>query len=110
MHLPSTLRPLFDGLPRHVDVAAPTVLEAIAELDRRWPGLRDRLCAEGPSLRPHIHVKGGDYTADALTEADAVREVGARTEILPLVDGRSTSNVIRKIATLAASGVMGVIP
>lgn len=56
VHLPSALRPLFADLPRHVDVEAPTVLDAIAELDRRWPGLRDRLCEEGPALRRHIHV------------------------------------------------------
>jgi D-beta-D-heptose 7-phosphate kinase/D-beta-D-heptose 1-phosphate adenosyltransferase len=56
------------------------------------------------SLRPHIHVKGGDYTAESLPEAGAAREVGARIEILSLVDGRSTTNVIRKIQTLALGG------
>ena len=30
--------------------------EAIDELERRWPGLRDRLCEPGPALRRHIHV------------------------------------------------------
>jgi len=56
VHLPSTLKPLFDGLPRHVEVDAETVAAAIAELDRRWPGLQDRLCHPGPELRQHIHV------------------------------------------------------
>lgn len=49
------------------------------------------------ALRPDIHVKGGDYTADTLPEIDAVREVGARVEILPLRDGLSTTNVIEQI-------------
>ena len=56
VHLPSTLKPLFAGLPRHLDVEAATVADAIAELDRRWPGLQDRLCHPGPQLRTHIHV------------------------------------------------------
>ncbi len=56
LHLPSTLTPLFPGLPRHVDVEAGTVNDAIDELDARWPGLRDRLCEPGPELRRHIHV------------------------------------------------------
>jgi sulfur-carrier protein len=56
VHLPSTLKPLFAGLPRRVDGDAATVAEAIAELDRRWPGLQDRLCHPGPALRTHIHV------------------------------------------------------
>lgn len=54
------------------------------------------------TFRPDIHVKGGDYTAADLKEAAAVTEVGARIEILPLVAGRSTTNVIDRIAALYA--------
>jgi molybdopterin converting factor small subunit len=56
VHLPSTLMPLVPGLPRHLDLEAPTVDDAIGQLEERWPGLRDRLCEPGPSLRMHIHV------------------------------------------------------
>ena len=55
-HLPATLPPLFRDLPRRVAVEAATVADAIASLDARWPGLRDRLCIPGPELRPHINV------------------------------------------------------
>jgi glycerol-3-phosphate cytidylyltransferase len=48
------------------------------------------------ALRPHIHVKGGDYRPDDLPEVGAVREVGARVEIFPLVPGRSSSSLIEK--------------
>ncbi|MBV8257871.1 MAG: MoaD/ThiS family protein [Actinobacteria bacterium] len=56
VHLPTTLTPLFAGLPRRVDVDAATVSEALDRLEQQWPGLRDRLVQEGPALRPHIHV------------------------------------------------------
>jgi molybdopterin synthase sulfur carrier subunit len=56
VRLPGTLTPLFPGLPRHLEIDAPNVLGAIDELEHRWPGLRDRLVAEGPALRSHIHV------------------------------------------------------
>ena len=56
LHLPTTLLPLFDGLPRRLEVDAATVEDAIERLDRRWPGLRDRLCEPGPALRRHINV------------------------------------------------------
>jgi molybdopterin converting factor small subunit len=56
VHLPMTLVPLFAGLPRRLEVDAPTVDEAIGRLDAQWPGLRDRLCEPGPAIRPHIHV------------------------------------------------------
>ena len=56
LYLPTALTSLFADLPRNVQVDAATVDGAIDELDGRWPGLRDRLCEEGPSLRRHIHV------------------------------------------------------
>jgi molybdopterin converting factor small subunit len=56
IHLPPTLPPLFHELPRRLDVEAGSVDEAIARLDERWPGLRDRLCEPGPVLRHHINV------------------------------------------------------
>ncbi|MFL5936409.1 MAG: MoaD/ThiS family protein [Gaiellaceae bacterium] len=56
LYLPTALTALFPDLPRNVQVEAPTVNEAIDELDGRWPGLRDRLCEPGPALRRHIHV------------------------------------------------------
>ncbi|MDQ3867788.1 MAG: MoaD/ThiS family protein [Actinomycetota bacterium] len=56
LYLPSTLSPLFPGLPRRLEVEAATVGEAIDDLEKRWPGLRDRLCEDGGDLRRHIHV------------------------------------------------------
>jgi sulfur-carrier protein len=56
VRLPGTLTPLFPGLSRRVEVDASTVLEAIDRLESDWPGLRDRLVAEGPTLRSHIHA------------------------------------------------------
>ncbi len=56
LHLPGTLAPLFHDLPRHLEIDAATVGEAIERLDERWPGMQDRLCEVGPELRAHIHV------------------------------------------------------
>jgi molybdopterin converting factor small subunit len=57
VRLPGTLTPLFPGLTRKPEVdGCSTVLEVIDRLEARWPGLRDRLVAEGPALRGHIHV------------------------------------------------------
>lgn len=49
------------------------------------------------ALRPHVHVKGGDYAGKRLPEETALAELGARTVILPLVAGRSTTGVIDRI-------------
>ena len=54
--LPAALTNLFPGAPRRVELAAATVEEAIAALDARWPGMRDRLCDPTPAIRRHINV------------------------------------------------------
>jgi sulfur-carrier protein len=56
IHLPTPLLALFPELPRSLEIEAATVGEAIATMDERWPGLRDRLVQAGPALRPHIIV------------------------------------------------------
>lgn len=43
------------------------------------------------AVRPQVHCKGGDYAADALPEARLVRELGGEIQILPLLEGRSSS-------------------
>jgi len=48
------------------------------------------------ALRPDVHVKGGDYRAEELPEASAAREVGAEIRILPLVQGFSTTELLRR--------------
>lgn len=48
-------------------------------------------------LRPDVHVKGGDYDADALPETPTVQAYGGRVVIVPLVAGRSSTDTIRRM-------------
>jgi sulfur-carrier protein len=83
LHLPRTLQPLFAGLPRQLAVEAATVGEALDELDRRWPGLRDRLCEPGPELRRHIHV----YVDRRRARLDTALEAGSRVDVITAISG-----------------------
>jgi molybdopterin synthase sulfur carrier subunit len=83
VHLPATLPPLFRGLPRRVEVEAATVDEAIARLDARWPGLRDRLCVPGPELRPHINVYVDQERAALATPLAG----GSRVDVIAAISG-----------------------
>ncbi len=49
------------------------------------------------SVRPDVLVKGGDYTSSTIVGADDVVTWGGRVEIVPTVNGVSTTNTIRKM-------------
>ena len=83
VHLPSTLTPLFAGLPRRMDIEAETVAEVIERLDRDWPGLRDRLCEPGPELRRHIHV----YVDRERAALDTRVEGRSRVDVIAAISG-----------------------
>jgi molybdopterin synthase sulfur carrier subunit len=83
LHLPGTLPPLFPGLPRHLEIDAATVEEAVARLDERWPGMRDRLCENGRALRPHIHVYVDRERAGLDTELAA----RSRVDVIAAISG-----------------------
>jgi D-glycero-beta-D-manno-heptose 1-phosphate adenylyltransferase len=52
------------------------------------------------AVQPDVYVKGGDYTVASLNaeEAAALRGCGAQVEIVRLVPGKSTTNLVRKMA------------
>jgi len=83
LHLPSTLPPLFRDLPRRVEIDAATVAEAIERLEERWPGLRDRLCEQGPVLRPHINV----YVDRERAGLDSALEARSRVDVIAAISG-----------------------
>ena len=48
-------------------------------------------------VRPEVYVKGGDYRAESLPEAALVRELGGEVVVLPYLEGRSTSGLLRRL-------------
>ena len=48
-------------------------------------------------IKPNIYVKGGDYTLETLPEAKIVQSYGGSVQFIPMVIGKSTTNVINKI-------------
>ena len=83
VRLPPTLPPLFPGLPRRLELSALTVAELLGELDRRWPGFRDRLCEPGPALRTHIHV----YVDGERAGLDSPIGPHARVDVITAISG-----------------------
>ena len=70
-------------------------LEAVDHVVLFGEQTAENLIAE---VKPNIYVKGGDYTLETLPEAKIVQSYGGCVEFIPMVAGRSTTNVINKIS------------
>ena len=81
--LPRSLVVLFPGTERRVAADGATVGEVIDDLDRRWPGVRDRLCRPGPRLREFINV----YVDGRPADLDSAVGPESTVHILPAVAG-----------------------
>ena len=83
LYLPSTLPPLFPGLPRRLEIEAATVGQAFDRLEEQWPGLRDRLCEPGPAIRRHINV----YVDRERAGLDSMLEPRSRVDVIAAISG-----------------------
>ncbi len=49
------------------------------------------------NIKPDVYTKGADYTLETLPERDIVLKNNIRVEFIDFVQGKSTTNVIKKI-------------
>jgi rfaE bifunctional protein nucleotidyltransferase chain/domain len=49
------------------------------------------------AIRPHVYVKGGDYTIETLNveERTALEKMKTKIEFVPLLQGRSTTQILK---------------
>ncbi|HEV3271260.1 MAG TPA: adenylyltransferase/cytidyltransferase family protein [Candidatus Methylacidiphilales bacterium] len=92
-------RPLTPEAERAELLAAWRVVDAVTI----FPGARATAFLR--AVQPDVYAKGGDYTVDSLNaeEAQALRECGAQVEIVRLVPGKSTTQLVEKMAENKAS-------
>lgn len=73
------------------------ILCALASVDHVIPFSESTPIELIKIIRPHIYVKGGDYTPETLPETPTVQAVGGIVKILSFVGDRSTTKLIEKI-------------
>ena len=86
VRIPQLLRNLTNG-EKEVQVEAATLRQAIDELDRRFPGLRQRLVnGEGELLR-YVNLFVNDQDVRLLSGLDTPLPEGAEVAIVPAMAG-----------------------
>ncbi len=83
VRLPRSLTALFPGCPAEVTVAGATLLDAIDDLDRRVPGMRNRLLDAGPVIRRHLNL----FVDGELGGLTTALRAGAVVRVVPAVSG-----------------------
>lgn len=88
VYIPGPLRPFSGGRPRIEIKSSPATLrDALDELWKDYPGIRDRMVTEEGRLREHINIFVGNenvrYTGDFATRLAP----GVEISILPAVSG-----------------------
>jgi D-beta-D-heptose 7-phosphate kinase/D-beta-D-heptose 1-phosphate adenosyltransferase len=74
-----------------------SVLEELESIDYLVTFDDDTPLALIDAIRPSVLVKGADYSKEKVVGWDVVESYGGSVALAPLVDGRSTSNVIKRI-------------
>ena len=84
--IPTPLRKVTSG-EANVKGEGANVRELIEDLERQFPGMRDRLCDEDGSLRRFVNVFVGDEDIRFLGGLETALESGAEVSIVPAVAG-----------------------
>ena len=92
--LKGSQRPVNTLKTRELMLASLMFVDAVIIFEEDTP---ERLISE---VKPDILVKGGDYLAENIVGADFVTGNGGKVEVLPFVDGYSTTSIIDKIKNL----------
>ena len=84
--IPTPLRKVTNG-ESLVTVEGSNVREMIEELERQFPGMRERLCDDDGALRRFVNVFVGDEDIRFLEGLETTLEEGAQVSIVPAVAG-----------------------
>ncbi len=84
-------RPIVGERERARVMSALAAVDAVVLFDEETPLELIR------ALKPNVLVKGGDYTIETVVGHEDVIATGGRVEIVPTVEGFSTTNIVKKM-------------
>jgi len=84
-------RPVLDEMSRALVLASLRFVDGVVLFDEDTPYELIKL------VQPDVLVKGGDYTEETIVGADIVKANGGEVVTIPIVEGYSTTEILRKI-------------
>jgi D-beta-D-heptose 7-phosphate kinase/D-beta-D-heptose 1-phosphate adenosyltransferase len=84
-------RPVVGENERARVMAALAAVDAVVLFEEDTP--LELICA----VKPDVLVKGGDYSVETVVGHEVVIAAGGRVEIVPTVEGFSTTNIVKKL-------------
>jgi D-beta-D-heptose 7-phosphate kinase/D-beta-D-heptose 1-phosphate adenosyltransferase len=91
-------RPVVGENERARVMAALAAVDAVVLFDEDTP--LELICA----VKPDVLVKGGDYSVETVVGHELVLSAGGRVEIVPTVEGFSTTSIVKKLVKQGAEG------
>lgn len=85
-----------ESRPIQDEIARATVMGALRDVDLVILFDEDTPLDLIQELRPDVLVKGADYTEDQVIGGDFVKQHGGRVALVNIVQGRSTSSLVKK--------------
>ncbi len=86
VRIPTSLRKLTQG-KEEVSAAGATVGEVIADLEKRYPGLKERICDDSGALRRFVNVFVRDEDIRFQQNLDTPVKDGDELSIVPAIAG-----------------------
>ncbi len=90
-------RPVHDEGSRANVIAALGSIDMVVLFGAEKNGDDNTACDLLDVIQPDIYFKGGDYTVDQIPEAPTVHKNGGVVDVMPVYDGHSTTNSIKKM-------------
>ncbi len=90
-------RPVHDENSRAAVLAALGSVDMVVHFGAKKDGDDNTACALLDMLQPDLYFKGGDYTIDQIPEAPTVMRNGGEVDVMPVYEGHSTTNSIKRM-------------
>ena len=91
MKLKGSTRPIFNQDDRSRVIASIEAVDYVTVFNQDDPRKVIEL------IKPHVHVKGGDYASGGVIEEETVRKRGGEVKYVKLLEGYSTTAILNRI-------------